>query len=62
MQKNLQTNRIREYREARGIKQVELAARAGVAVALLNRTERWHLPVSLATAPTPCRRSGHLGW
>jgi ribosome-binding protein aMBF1 (putative translation factor) len=44
------TNIIREYRETRGMKQVELAARAAVPVALLNRTERWHLPVSLPTA------------
>lgn len=50
MQKILWTNRIKEKRKARGMKQVELAARAGVSVALLNRTERWHLPVSIATA------------
>jgi ribosome-binding protein aMBF1 (putative translation factor) len=50
MPKKLQTNEIRESREARGMKQVELAARAGVSVALLNRTERWHLLVSLVTA------------
>jgi len=50
MQNKQLTNKLRAYRESRGMKQVELAARAAVPVALLNRTERWHLPVSLPTA------------
>jgi transcriptional regulator with XRE-family HTH domain len=50
MQKKQFTNKLRELREDRRMKQVELASLAAVPVASLNRTERWHLPVSLPTA------------
>ena len=50
MQKRNLTNKLRQLREARGFKQVELASRAGVPVPIVNRTENWHLAVSRSTA------------
>ena len=47
---NKHSNKVRQVREARGFKQVELAAMSGVSLPLLNRVENWHLPVSLKTA------------
>jgi len=43
-------NRLRECRIAQGIKQVELAAHAGVSLATVNKAERWGFPVSHETA------------
>ena len=40
------TNRLRERRIAQGIKQIELAARAGVSLATLNKSECWGFRVS----------------
>lgn len=47
---NKYSNKVRQVREARGFKQVELAAMSGVSLPLLNRVENWHLPVSHKTA------------
>lgn len=51
-------NKVRQVRVAHGLKQVELAAKSGVSLPLLNRVENWHLPVSLKTAQ---RLAGALG-
>jgi transcriptional regulator with XRE-family HTH domain len=47
---NKYSNKVRQVRKARGLKQVELAAISGVSLPLLNRVENWHLPVSSKTA------------
>ena len=43
-------NKLRARRITQGIKQIELAARAGVSLATVNKTERWGFPVSKPTA------------
>jgi len=43
---NPSTSRLRNYRLAAGLKQVELAAHAGVGIATLNKAEKWGFPLS----------------
>ena len=43
-------NRVREWRQVRGISQTGLSAKSGVPLATLNRIERWHFRVSRQTA------------
>ena len=43
-------NRLRNLRVARGMKQVEMASRAGVGVSTINRLERWQFAASVPIA------------
>ena len=46
----IRNTKLRERRIAQGIKQIELAARAGVSIATLNKAECWGFRVSLPVA------------
>lgn len=48
--KSIQTVTLKDRRELAGLKQVQLAALAGVGVATVNKCERWGFPLSTATA------------
>jgi transcriptional regulator with XRE-family HTH domain len=51
-------SRLREIRERKGLKQVELAARAGVSLATVNKAECWGFRLS---QPTAARLATALG-
>lgn len=51
-------NRVRELREAGGLKQIELASRAEVGLATLNRVEKWGIPCAPETEARLARALG----
>jgi len=50
--------RLREIRQRLGVLQVELAAKSGVALSLVNRVERWGVPIRRETAKRLARALG----
>lgn len=55
MATTITSNRLREARQITGLRQAELAVKAGVSIATLSRAEAWGVPIGPDTARRICR-------